>query len=131
MIARSTQTAAVTLLAVTLLGLALPQAAQARDYDRDSHSYGQQYSDHRGRGRGHGDDGRRYAQPRHHGRGHGNQYYRNGYAPRYYYPYYPDVVVYPAAPRAYYSAPYYAPYGGGYPSEYGTVGIHLDYNWLY
>jgi hypothetical protein len=126
MIARSAKTAAVTLLSVMLLGMSLPQAAQARDYGRDSHSYSRQYSDHRGRD--YRDDGRRYDHPRHHGRGHGNHYYRNGYAPRYYYP---DVVVYPVAPRAYYPAPYYAPYGGGYPSEYGTVGIHLDYNWLF
>jgi hypothetical protein len=122
MIARSTQTAAVTLLAVTLLGLTLPQAAQARDRGHDSHSYGQQYSDHRGRDY---NDDRRYDRHRHHGRGH----HRYRYAPRYY----PDVVVYPAPPRAYYSAPYYAPYYAepAYPREYGTVGIHLDYNLLY
>jgi hypothetical protein len=121
MIARSAQTAATALLAATLLGLALPQAALARDHGRDSSSYGQQYSDHRGRDY---DDngGPRYASPRHHGWGHHHNYYR--YAPSYY----PDVVVYPE-PRVYYSAPYYAE--PVYPREYGTVGIHLDYNLLY
>lgn len=120
MIARSTQTA-VTFLAVTLLGLTLPQAAQARDHDRDSHSYGYQHVDHRDRGYGN-DDGPRYDRHRYNGRDH-HQYYR--YAPRYY----PDVVVYPEPPRVYYSAPYYAE--PAYPREYGNVGIHLDYNLLY
>jgi hypothetical protein len=123
MIARSAQTAAVAVLAVTLLGLALPQAAQARDYGRDSHSYGYQYADHRGHDY---DNGRRYAPQRHYGRGHHKNHYR--YAPRYY----PDVVVYPEV-RRYYYAPYYAPYYAepAYPREYGTVGIHLDYNLLF
>ncbi len=119
MITRSAQTAAVAVLAVTLLGLTLPQAAQARDHGRDSGSYGYQYVDHHGRDYGDDDDDG----PRHHGWGrHYNQY---RYAPRYY----PDVVVYPA-PRAYYSTPYYAP-EPAYPRDYGTVGIHLDYNLLY
>lgn len=115
MIARSAKTAAVAVLAATSLGLALPQAAQA--HDRDSRSYGYQYVDHHGRGYDDDDDG-----PRHHGWRHHHRH--EYYSPRYY----PDVVVYPE-PRVYYSAPYYAE--PVYPREYGTVGIHLDYNLLY
>jgi hypothetical protein len=121
MIARSTKTAALSLLTAALLGLTLPQAVLARDHGRDSHSYGYQYVDHRDR------DDDDYGRERHRGWGHHRNHYR--YAPRYY----PDVVVYPAPPRVYYSAPYYEPYYAEpvYPREYGTVGIHLDYNLLY
>ncbi len=126
MIARSAQTAAVSLLAVTLLGLTLPQAAQARDHGRESRGDGYQYYqyvDHHGRDYGDDDDGPRYDSPRHHG-GWRHHHDHDRYAPRYY----PDVVVYPE-PRVYYSAPYYAE--PVYPRDYGTVGIHLDYNLLY
>lgn len=113
MIARYSQTAAAAVLAVSLLGLGMPQAAQARDYDRGSYSY----SGHHDRD---DDDGpSRHRSWRHH-----PGYYR--YAPRYYYP---EVVVYPVRPRAYYYAPYYP--ATVYPSDYGTIGIHLDYNLRY
>lgn len=125
MIARSANTAAMAVLAVTMLGLALPQSAQARDYGRDSHSYSRQYSDHRDRDYRDDDRGSRYAQSRHRDWGYHRDRYRYRYAPRYY----PEVIAYPVAPRMYYPAPYYG--GGGYPSEYGTIGIHLDYNLLY
>ena len=121
MIARSAHTAAVALLAATLLGLALPQAALARDHGRDSRSYGYQYVGHHDDDDEGDDDGPR----RHHGWEHHNEHYR--YAPRYY----PDVVVYPPAPRAYYYEPRYVPVEPAYPRDYGTVGIHLDYNLLY
>lgn len=118
MIARSARSAALAVVAATLLGMALPQAAQARDHDEQG--YGYQRVDHRDRDY---DEhrGRRYEHRewRHH-----HERYR--YAPRYY----PDVAVYPA-PRAYYYEPYYAPVEPVYPRDYGTVGIHLDYNLLY
>ncbi len=122
MIARSAQTAAVALLAATLLGLALPQAALA--HDRDSRSYGYQYVDHHDHD-DHDDEGDDDGPRRHHGWEHRHEY--NQYAPRYY----PDVVVYPPAPRAYYYEPRYLPVEPVYPRDYGTVGIHLDYNLLY
>ena len=118
MIARSTQTAALALMAVTLLGgWALPQDAQARD--GHSRSYGYQH-DRRDRDY---DDGPRYDSPRYYDGGH-HRHHRH-YAPRYY----PDVVIYQEAPRVYYPAPYYyGPVEYAYPREYGTVGLHLDYN---
>ena len=121
MIARPTQFAALALMAATLLGgLALPQDAQARD--GHSRSYDYQHDD---RGYRDYDDGPRYERGRKHYKKHNHQ----RYAPRYY----PDVVVYREAPRVYYPAPYY--YGpveyDYYPRDYGTVGIHLDYNLRY
>lgn len=117
MIARSTQSALVALLVLGMLGLTVPQAAQA--HGRESHSHGYSYrqidrhdDDH--------DEGSRYAPPR----GHGWRRHHDYYAPRYY----PDVVIYPQeAPRVY----YYPLVEPMYPHEYGSVGIHLDYNLLY
>ncbi|MHB8474560.1 MAG: hypothetical protein ACYDC8_17290 [Gammaproteobacteria bacterium] len=100
-----------------MLSWAVPQAAQARgdnyagyhfqkvSHDDDDEDEGPGY----GRGRGWG---------RHH------HHYREYYAPRYY-DSSPDVVVYPAPPTY-----YYAP-EPVYPREYGSVGIHLDYNYPY
>lgn len=118
MIARSTRTALASLAAALMLGWAVPQAAQARgdnyagyhfqkvSHDDDDEDEGPGYG--RDRGWGH----------RHH------HHYREYYAPRYY-DSSPDVVVYPAPPTY-----YYAP-EPVYPREYGSVGIHLDYNYPY
>ena len=117
MIARSTQSALIALLALILLGLAAPQPAQAHEHEHDHESHGHGY---RSAGHYDDDDGPRYSPPRNHGWRHHHDYY----APRAY----PDVVIYQQeAPRAY----YYSPMEPVYPREYGTVGIHLDYNWLY
>ena len=114
MIARSNQSALVALLVLVMLGLATPLTAQAHGRDSYSHGYRQMSHDN-------DDDGSRYVAPRHHGWRHHRDY--DYYAPRYY----PDVVIYPqVAPRVYYYEPEPV-----YPREYGTVGIHLDYNLLY
>lgn len=113
MIATSTRTALAGIAAALLLGLAVPHGAEARDrypgYGFQKVGHHDDDDEDRGRGWGH--------HRRHH-------HYREYYVPRYYETY-PDVVVYPA-PRPYYYAP--AP---AYPRDYGSVGIHLDYNYLY
>ena len=114
MIARSTQSALVALLVLGSLGLTTPQSVEARG--RESHSHRQHGHEHHGYY-----NAPRYAPPR----GHGWRSHPNYYAPRHC----PDVVAYPryAAPRVY----YYSPVETVYPREYGSLGIHLDYNLLY
>ena len=116
MIARSTQSALIDLLVLVMLGLTVPQVAQA--HGRESHSYGYWQGGHDDDDRDEG--GPRYAPPRDHGWRRHHDYY----APRYY----PDMVIYQQeTPRVY----YYPPVESMYPHEYGSVGIHLDYNYLY
>ena len=116
MIARSTQAALLLGLSVVVTGLAVPQLVQA--HGREASGYDYRHVDY--------DDDDRGESPRH-GHRHSHGWYRQQrdyYVPRYY----PNVVIYPReVPRTY----YYAPVETVYPREYGSIGIHLDYNYPY
>lgn len=111
MIAKSHKTALLAAVTAAFLGLGFPLGVQANE--RDSHHDAYRH----GHARGHYE-----REEHHHWRDHDDYYRPRGYS---------DVVIYREAPRAYY---YYAPAEPVYPvypSDYDSVGIHLDYNLRY